>query len=159
MKFRKIEEHSGSNNFIKLKDKESVVGVFQGDIYELFVRWENGKATEVPESANGASFRFRINFVVKEGTTFVPKIIEQGVTVYRQLEELHAEYDLSTIFVKITRNGTGTDTSYSIIPSKAQIKKEELAHIKTLKLHDLSGKKEAGSDNGVSFDSDEEIPF
>lgn len=159
MKFRKIEEYSGSNNYIKLKDKESVVGVFQGDIHELFVKWENGKATEVSESTQGASFRFRINFVVKDGATFVPKIIEQGVTVYRQLEELHAEYDLSTIFVKITRNGTGTDTAYSIIPSKAQIKKEELAHIKTLKLHDLTGKKESQADDGVPFDSTEEIPF
>ena len=158
MKFRKIEDVTGSNNYIKLKDKESIVGVFQGDIHEFFVRWENGKATEVAEGAPGASFRFRVNFVLKDGSTFAPKIFEQGVTVYRQLEELHAEYDLTTIFVKITRNGVGQDTSYSVLPSKAQIKKEELAHIKTLKLHDLSGKKEESQDFQI-MDHDEEIPF
>jgi hypothetical protein len=139
MKFRKIEETNMSNNFVKLKDKESVVGVFAGDIHEITGDWIEQKFIESP---GGKSFRFRINLIVKEGSTFVPKIFEQGVTVYRQLEELHAEYDLSTIFVKITRNGISTDTAYSVLPSKAQLKKEELEHIKTLKLHDLSSKKE-----------------
>lgn len=161
MKFRKIEETNGQSSFIKLKDKESVVGVFQGDIYEFFVIWNPGqKPVEVSEGTPGAKLRFRLNFFVKDGPVFTPKILEGGVTMYRQLEELHAEYDLSTIFVKITRNGTSTDTVYSILPSKQQIKKEELAHIKTLKLHDLSGKKETDSSAVAPWDSDSsEIPF
>lgn len=151
MQFKRIEESAGGGQFIRLKDKESVVGVFMGEPHDFMKAWNDG---------DRPSFRFHINFIVKEGPTFTPKIFEQGITVYRQLEELHAEYGLDTIYVKITRNGTTkSDTTYSILPSKKQISKEELEHIKTLKLHDLSGKKKADGYNGAPFDSDEEIPF
>ena len=159
MKFREIEEVAGANNFLKLKDKESVVGVFAGDPREFFVKWENNKSREVPEGTPDASFRFRINFVVREGSQFVPKIWEQGVTVYRQLAELHSEYDLTKTYMKVTRQGTGTDTTYSLLPSKKEPTEAERAHIKTLKLHELSGKKEASTEAPAPFDEDAEIPF
>lgn len=160
MRFKKIEEVSGSQDYIRLKDKESVVGVFVGDPYEFFSIFENKKPREVPEGTSGAKFRFRLNFVVKDGTNFIPKIFENSATVYRQLDELNAEYDgLDTIYVKITRNGEGLDTTYSILPSKNPPKKEELAHIKTLKLHDLSVKKSDDAYKGSPFELDEEIPF
>lgn len=157
MQFRKIEDVGGKQDYIKLKDKESVVGVFVGEPFEFYTQWENGKPRVVPEGTAGAGFRFRLNFVVKEGPTFTPKIFENGVTVYRQLGDLNDEYEgLENIYVKITRNGTGTDTTYSILPSKQQIKKEEIAHIKTLKLHDLSGQK---SEVVGGIDPNDEIPF
>lgn len=155
MQFRKIEETAGSQSYIRLKDKESVVGMFVGDPYEFFSLWENSKPRAVPEGTPGASFRFRLNFVVREGTNFTPKIFENGATVYRQLDELNAEYDgLDTIYVKITRNGSGMETTYSILPSKAAPKAEELKHIKSLDLHDLSHKEKPATNS-----SDEEIPF
>lgn len=157
MQFRKIEEPSGSQDYIKLKDKESIVGIFIGELYEFYSVFENKKPREVPEGTDGARFRFRVNFVVKDGPTFTPKIFENSATVYRQLEELHTEYDgLDTIYVKITRNGEGLDTTYSILPSKQPPKKEELAHIKTLKLHDLTNRK---SESNGSLELNDDLPF
>jgi hypothetical protein len=147
MRFKKIEEHSGSGNFIKLKDKESIVGVFMGEPYDFMKVWKEGERPR---------FRFHINFIVKDGPTFVPKIFDGSATVYRQLEELHAEYGLDSIYVKITRNGIDKETTYSILPSKKQISKEELDHIKTLKLHDLKEKQQG---SGLSLADDEEVPF
>lgn len=157
MRFKKIEESSGSQDFIKFKDKQSVVGIFVGEPYEFYSIFENKKQREVPEGTPGARFRFRLNFIVKDGPTFTPKIFENSASVYRQLDELNAEYDdLSAIYVKITRNGVELETTYSILPSKTPPKKEELAHIKTLKLHDLRR-----SDNqSIAHNADgEDIPF
>jgi hypothetical protein len=160
MKFRDNlpEQGSGSKNFLKLKDRESVTGVFCGDIREFFGIWENSKMTEVPEGTPKAGFRFRVNFVVKEGSNYIPKIFENGVSVYRQLAELNEEYPLEETVVKITRNGTGTDTTYSILPMppKMQMTKEAKEYLKKLELLPLESRE---SSSPSSFDSDEEIPF
>ena len=136
MQFRKdLPESGGSKNFLKLKDKESISGIFMGELHEFFVAWENGKSRVVAEGEDGAKFRFRINFVVKEGAVYVPKIFEQGLTVYRQLSELHDEYGLDSIVCKITRNGTGTDTTYSLLPLlKQTISKEVALHLAKIEL-------------------------
>lgn len=173
MKFKKIEEGSSAQDFIKLKDKESVVGVFVGDLYEFHSIFENQKQREVSGNTPGAKFRFRVNFMVKQGPSFVPKIFENSATVYRQLEELHTEYDgLDSIFVKITRHGEKLDTTYAIMPSKQPLKDEEKQIIKSIKLHELRQKdqqpqqKEKGDhneppfdDDPPAFDSTDEIPF
>lgn len=150
MRFKKLEEPKRSNDYVQLKnDKDFVIGVLAGEPHDFMKAWREG---EKPR------FRFKVNLIVKEGPTFVPKILENGITLYRQMEELSAEFDLSSTYVKITRNGTGMDTEYSVIPSqKMKLSPEELAHIKTLKLHDLAGKKD--DYNGAPFDKDEEIPF
>lgn len=143
MKFRRDipDGGGGSKNYVKLKDKESVSGIFIGDIHEFHVVWEGNKTRIVPEGTPEAKFRFRLNFVVKEGTAFVPRIFEQGLTVYRQLAELNEEYGLDQIVVKITRNGIGTDTSYSLLPLlKQEISKETAQFLKTLELLPLETK-------------------
>jgi hypothetical protein len=156
MRFREIPDTGGSKNFLKLKDKESVSGIFMGDIQEFYILWENGKSRVVPEGTSGAKFRFRVNFLVKEGSVYVPRIFEQGLTVYRLLAELDHEYGLDTIMVKVTRNGTGTDTTYSALPLlKQQITKETLAHLKTVELFPLGAEKNSSQSD---FEA-EEIPF
>lgn len=158
MKFRNESEMpntGGSNNFVKLKDKESITGIFMGDLHEFFVLWEGGKSREVPEGTPEAKFRFRVNFITKEGSVYVPKIFEQGSIVYSQLADLHNEYDLEKIVVKITRNGTGTDTTYSILPLiKQTLTKEVAEHLKNVELLPLQSKPKA---NG-NF-QDEDLPF
>ena len=160
MKFRnenELPETGGSKNFLKLKDKESVQGIFRGDLHEFFVVWENGKSQEVGQDTPGAKFRFCVNFVVKEGTGYVAKLFEQGLTVYNQLRELHDEYELDKIVVKITRNGTGTDTTYSVMPLlKHAISKETMRFLDTMELLPLVQQKS----NGVALNAHgEEIPF
>src|SRR3984957_4152989 len=119
MKFRSeagLPSSGGANNFLKLKDRESAEGVFRGELCEFFILWEGNKSKIVPEGVPDSKFRFRINFVIKEGSVYVPKIFEQGIIVYKQLSALHDEYSLPETVVKITRNGTGTDTTYSLLP-------------------------------------------
>lgn len=160
MKFKSQEElpvtGNGSKNFLKLKDKESVQGIFRGDLHEFFVLWEGQKSKVVPEGTPGAKFRFRINFVIKEGSGYVVKIFEQGLTVYNQLAELHNEYELDTIVVKITRNGTGTDTTYSVLPLlKQAIPKETIKYLDSMELLPLSTEAAPAHEQNQSDD----IPF
>lgn len=147
MKFRDPDDlpSSGGKNFVKLKDGEHIHGIFMGDIYEFFNVWENGKGKAVPEGTPNASFRFRINFVVKEGAAYVPKVFEQGVTVYKQLAELNDVYPLEKTLMRITRKGSSiSDTTYTVMPMPQPVTPETLAVLKTLELNDLTGKKKSG---------------
>lgn len=156
MKFRKdFPESGGSKNYLKLKDKESTKGIFMGELHEFFVVWESNKSREVPEGTPESKFRFKVNFVTKEGAVYVPKIFEQGSIVYRQLSELHEEYDLEKTVIKITRNGTGTDTTYSLLPLlKEVVTKEVASHLKEIELLPLESKG-VPSGNG----QDDDLPF
>jgi hypothetical protein len=142
MKFRDdIPESGGSKNFLKLKDKESVSGIFMGELHEFFVLWEAGKSREVEANTPGAKFRFRVNFVVKEGSVYVPRIFEQGLVVYKDLAAINEEYPLESVVIKVTRNGVGTDTTYNLLPLlKQSITKETLAHLQTIELLPLVSK-------------------
>lgn len=161
MKFRKnLPEQGGSGNFLKLKDQESVTGIFRGNLYEFFVIWENKKATQVPEGTPGAKFRFRINFVVKEGTTYVPKILEQGRVVYDALAAIHEEYHLEQTIIKITRNGSGlNDTTYALLPLlKHEISQETMNYLDKMTLLPLDGQKSKQDDFSFKQD-DSDLPF
>lgn len=152
MQFRKDLPESGSKNYLKLKDKESISGIFMGELHEFFILWENKKSREVTEGTPDAKFRFRVNFVTKEGAVYVPKIFEQGSIVYRQLAELHEEYDLEKTVVKITRNGTGTDTTYSLLPLLKQVVTKDVAdHLKQIELLPLEGKAAPSIESDTDF--------
>jgi hypothetical protein len=160
MQFRspdELPETGGSKNFIKLKDKESISGIIMGEIHEFFILWENGKSREVSEDTPGAKFRFRVNFVIKEGSVYVPKILEQGLIVYKDLAAINEEYPLEQTVIKLTRNGTGTDTTYSLLPLlKQQPTEKILAHLSTIELLSLTSTK--GADAGPPKEHSE-IPF
>lgn len=153
------ETGSSSNSFLKLKDKESVVGIFRGEPRDFYAAWDGKKYVEVAEDDPNGSFRFKINFVIKEGANYVPKIFENGVAVYRQLAELNAEYDLSETTVKITRNGTGTDTAYSILPLlKTPPSKEALAYLAKMELLPLEAQN-GHREFKANSTGEESIPF
>lgn len=135
MKFRDMpDQGSGQGgSFLKLKNKESATGVFLGEPYEFFQIWENGKTRVVTEGTPKASFRFRLNFIVKEGNGYVAKIFENGPTVYRDLKAIHQEYNLEDTVVKITRHGEKLETTYTVMPVKGQVTPE----VKRVKLLDL----------------------
>lgn len=175
MKFKKDLPESGPGNYVRLKDKESITGIFRGDIYDFYSLWENGKPKIVEESVFGARFRFKINFVVKEGSTYLVKIFEQSQTVYQQLSELHDEYDLEKTLIKITRNGSGkNDTTYTLMPLRQEVPEETLKHLATLPLNPLGpreGSVQASASDNLpwpdqplpderdGFDPSDEIPF
>lgn len=137
-----------SKHFVKLKDKDSIVGVFRGDPYDFKQHWvgdrsqvcqaKSGPCPEC-EKKNKPGFRFRLNFVTKENGLFLAKIFEQGWNVYEQLKALHqGDYKLDKTIVRITRNGMGKQTSYTIIPiPKGDVTPAIEKDISSIKLHDL----------------------
>lgn len=146
MKFRDdIAEGNGPSNFVKLKDGEQIAGMLAGEPREGFVMWDNKVKTEVPEGTPGSKLNFKINFVVKEGTSYVAKVLEGGVQIYKQLATLAKEWDLDETVIIIRRDGTGLDTEYSVMPAppKQQPSKEALEFIKSIELNDIGAPENA----------------
>jgi len=139
MKFRDDIDAGGPNNFVRIKDKETVAGVLRGEPYECYVLWENKVKTEVPQGTPGAKFNFKINFIMKEGSSYVAKVLEGGAQIYKQLAALSKQWDLEETVVIIGRDGTGLDTEYTVMPAppKQQPSKESLEFIQTIDLNPL----------------------
>lgn len=102
----------GSDKFLKLKDGESKEGVFRGEPFEYRVKW-NG-SIYAPDPAG--SFRYKLNFIVWDVDHFKALIWEFGQTIYDTLSEINVNMPLENTKIKITRKGSGTDTTYIIIP-------------------------------------------
>lgn len=149
MKFRDDVggESSDNKNFLKLKDKDAVKGVFRGDVHEFSQHWVQGQTGRTSKpclgdgcpiclDGNKASFRFMINFIVNENGSFVAKTWEQGSTVYCQLRDLQKSgYDLEKTVMVIRRTGSGpNDTSYTILPDPKSpftpVLEQKLAQVK-----------------------------
>jgi hypothetical protein len=143
MKFIKRElpkTDGGSGMFLRFKDGEARVGVFKGEIYEFHQIWEGGKSKVVSDDHPGAKSRFRLNFLSKVDGEMKPQIFEFGLMVYNMLAEISEDYDLEKTAVKITRRGTGTDTTYIIIPAKEQPNAAQLKTLAAIELLTLEHK-------------------
>lgn len=147
----------GGGFFVKLVDGESVVGVFRGNPYEFkqhFIKSEGRsyicKGDGCDKCAQGLKpfFRFRMNFVMKEGMSYAPRIFEKGKAVYAQLKALHeGDYPLDKTIVRITCSGTGQQTNYMIMPiPKGEITPDKEQIISKIKLHDLKDPQEKQSE-------------
>ena len=122
--------------FVKLASGESVKGVLRGRINEFYSVFEDGKSNVVSKE-DGGKFRFRVNFVVENEGDFTPKVLEQGATVYKQLRTISSDYDLEHTLIKITRNGEGTSTTYSVLPMPKPLAGEQLKKLDAVTLHEL----------------------
>jgi len=140
MRFREDIDTGGPNHFIRLKDGEDVRGILRGEIREAWVIWENKKKIEVNEGDPGARFNFQVNMVVKEGTSYVAKILEGGPQIYKQLANLSKDWELENTVIIIRRDGIELNTEYTVNPAppKQQAPKEALEFIQTIELHDLA---------------------
>lgn len=138
----------GSDNFLKLNDREKVVGVFKGDLYKFRRHWVGGKGMECEgadkcpvckegsSKENYPSFRFRINFVTDK---MIPKIFEGGAETYDALTLVDAQYDLSQYIVQISRRGLGKKTTYEFeVDAKTPLTKENKTKIESVTLLSLS---------------------
>jgi hypothetical protein len=157
------EVKTGDGKFLKLNDKESIVGVLRGDVRTEYVLWEHKKPIPVDPGTAGAKFRFRVNMVlVDKSGAITPesdvKILEMGPSVYKQLKALdEAEYVLAETYIKISRNGTGLDTEYQVIPSPKKPSAAALSALAQIQLHpleDQTANGQAGTDS-----TDESLPF
>lgn len=142
MKITRREVGEGTGGlFLKMKDGESRIGVLRGEIYEFYQVWENGKPRVVSPGDPEGKSRFRLNFVTKEDGDLKVKIFEFGVTINNQLYDLIKEYDdLESNAVKITRHGSGTDTTYNVIRAKDQPTAEQWKKIEAMPLNILEHK-------------------
>lgn len=166
MKFegaQEVNEHAFL--FVKLKDKESVVGVLQGEPVTFRVHWTgtNSEVCQGPgcplcKKGEKSRFRFRINFLTKdEAGAPIYKVLEQGMDVYGKLKSLNDEVPLEKTVVKISRKGSGlNDTEYTIIPLPTPISEPMAKAIQALPLHDLTPEKK---EEDFAQTQDEEIPF
>lgn len=163
MKFDEKIESEGKA-FVKLKDGETIRGVLRGNPFSFRQHWTDNRSLLCPgnevcdlcKQGKKSSFRFRLNFVVKEGETYSPKIFEQGYTVYDYLRDLNEEYDLENTPVKITRKGEGKNTSYVILPEPKPLTKEAAAAIAKVELLELAPGARGAEEPGAS---DDDVPF
>lgn len=167
MKFEVGSSGLGSENFVKLKDKEKVVGIFRGDPFTFRQHWIGNR----PQTCSGndcavckkgeskAVFRFNLNFITRdENNQHVAKIFQGGWKLYQTLKALHeSDYDLEKTIVTITRNGSDTNTTYTILPAKEHAVSVDLEKKLTgIALLDVNpethaGKSEEEEDDGVPF--------
>lgn len=168
MKFpRKAEavNTSGQDKFLKIKDNESVTGVFRGEIHEYFMKWVEGKSVPCQMGEPGAKIRFELNFVTFKDGRFKAFVWSFPQTVYNMLASVNEEYPLQTTKVKISRKGTGTDTEYHILPLlKEPLAGQTLHQIEATELNILDKPKahnEAVPPDNIPWpEGDEaEIPF
>lgn len=153
MKFTKINQqsHGGPNKFISLKDGDSVNGIFRGEIHSFYHKWVNGKGAQANHDEPGAKIRFKANFVTMEDGKLVAKIFEFPQTVYNLLADVNEEYPLETTKVKLSRRGTGTDTTYSVLPlAKEPISPAMLRSIEEVSLNILDGQTQSKADKAPS---------
>jgi len=151
------EPRVSGGTFLKLEPGESVVGILKGKTKDYYAKW-NGQGYEdsVPEDG-AASFRFKVNFIrmnADENLADETVIWEQGATVYNFLKEMNADYPLDKTFIKIKRNGTGIDTTYTLLPSTKIKYSVHKAHIEAVELKSLEAQNAAGDSSGA-----DEVPF
>lgn len=114
----------GKDNFLKLRDKEEVTGIFQGETYIFKRHWTGNQGVECTgdgcvvcsKDERYPAFRFRINFITTIDGKWVAKIFEGGGELYDLLTNLDRKFDLSKTVVEITRMGLGQNTKYNILP-------------------------------------------
>lgn len=144
----KFKEFPSTQNYLKLSAGQSAKGVFRGEPHEFRQHWRNkqsfvctGSDCALCKEGEKSSFRFRLNFIIQENGAYVAKVFEQGKTVYEVLKALHeSDYDLEKHAVKITRHGSGTDTTYSIVPlPNGGVTKEFEKELSKVELNNLSG--------------------
>lgn len=143
-------ESDGAGNFLKLKDKETVQGVFRGDPVLRYLHWPQGGSSSPCQgpgcaqcrAGDKAKFRFSINFITKDAGTYVAKVFEQGGKAYDDLKKLaDSGYELDKHVVSISRTGSGqNDTKYTILPlPKGELNAQSLKLIAAVELNDLGG--------------------
>lgn len=170
MKFDQEVGKYSSEDFIRLKDREKVTGIFRGDIFTFHRHWIGrnpkpctGPACELCKSEHKPKFTFNVNFVVKAAdSSYVPKLFQGGWRLYQQLKSINSDYDLEKTIISITRNGTDTNTTYAILPIKDYNVSAELEHkLGKLSLLDIKVSNEPELPVAAHTQSfaDDEVPF
>lgn len=149
MKFKGGQSGGGSGlPYLKIKDGETIHGVFRGDPYEGYSNFQTKKWYPLEAGKQeGTSYRFRVNVIIKEGASYVAKVWEQGyertkdiAKLMKEAKRYHQQDTLDNLVIAITRHGaTKDDTSYELEIAEQQPGAATWKVINAVKLNDLSG--------------------
>jgi len=145
------ERHGeGGGKFVKLpKDGDKIVGVFCGEPFPKEVYWTGEKYLPYNgEPGIKPIMRVAMNFFDLQ--TRAMRIMENGVTWYKDLLKVKDKYGLEHQAYEVERHGSGAQTSYTIMPER-KLTDEEAREIAGTALHDLS--QSGGGDEKSDFNS------
>jgi len=135
-KSRPKQALGGGDKFLKLKDGESVVGVFRGEIYEFHTKWINNKSIPASPDDPEAKTRFRANIIVPVNGKPVAKIFEFSYPVFEQMAMINKiKGDITKVKTHIARMGEGTSTKYMLMVADEPV---NLKAIQGIELHILN---------------------
>lgn len=171
MHFKEIGSGLGAENFIRIKDGDSLKMIFRGEPYDFHKHWIRNKPElckgincELCQKGDKPRFNFRINAIIydSEKKSLVAKILEQGYRFYKSLASLEkAGYTLEKTPVIVSRTGTNKqDTVYTIMPdpnSKYNLELE--SQLSKIELRNLTDFELAGETTNTSDANEDDIPF
>jgi hypothetical protein len=147
----------GDGDFVRLKDGDTVTGVFRGDARQFYSRW-TGKQSEEVGPGQGGRFRFRLNFVAKEKVEgeWSVLLFEQGAKFYDELLWLDAKLTkagkkLSETWVEISRTGSGIDDTVYRLSSEGPVDADTLGSLDAVKLNPLVLEKKEEAQDEIPF--------
>ncbi len=132
---------ASSGNWLKLQnDGDKAVVVFIGEPHPREVCFVDGKYMPFDDKlkAQGLKPSLRIAFNVALYDSKETKVLEQGVTFFKDLVRVREKYGLDKWAFEIQRHGAAKDpkTSYSILPEH-QLTPEQQKEFQSLKGQDL----------------------
>ncbi|MDP2362004.1 MAG: hypothetical protein Q8O14_14850 [bacterium] len=152
MKERFDEHDLESGLFLKFDDGDKHLVAFLGEPHLKEIYWEGGKSYPwKPGCGKPKVLKTSMNAAVVEKTkngfqVICVKILENSKTFYKAVAKMDAKYGIDSQVFEVERDGTGTDTTYSVLPEGA-INDELRAQLDELELHDLEKADEATGDD------------
>ena len=148
----------GASTWLKLgNDGDKAVVVFLGEPFPREVCFTDGKYMPFDDKlkAQGLKPSLRVALNVALYDTKEVKVLEQGVTFFKDLSRVREKYGLDKWAFEIQRHGAAKDpkTTYSILPEH-QLTAEQQKEFQALPLHDLEKLyAEGGGEEGGSLGS------
>ena len=142
------QHEAGASSWLKLQnDGDRAVVVFLGEPYPREVCFVEGRYVPYDDAlkAQGLKPTLRIALNVALFDTKEIKVLEQGVTFFKDLVRVRDKYTLEKWAFEVQRHGAAKDpkTTYSILPEQ-QLTPEQLRAFGALQQHDLEKLYESG---------------
>lgn len=156
---------SSDAGFVKIESGQSMAGVLRGAPVFFKQVWNEGEEKQVfSMDHQGGAKRFRMNFLTYSDGQWSALILENGPRLYAQIEEENSMRPIENSVVKLTRNGSGKNTTWDLRFVK-EVPEEARAVLDNVELLDLNpfGSKENHSSNSMGSEqpsfTESDVPF
>lgn len=137
----KRHENSGGLWLKLANDKDQAVVVFLGEPHGREVCFIDNRTVPFDEKLRAAGHKpsFRVSLNVANLETKEVKVLELGVSFFKDLVRVRDKYGLGSWAFEVTRAGAAKDprTQYTLLPDK-QLTPEQQREFAALPLHDLT---------------------